>query len=650
MRQRSCSTRCGGIVPVITGFTAIALSLLTPLAYAGGYLGVSNVGGVGVAWKWTASPVVLNYDQGPFSATLTNAQGDTLATNAISKWNSTNIPTCSLTFSQGADLSADHGNGVSGDPQYDVVGDGVSPVIFDQTGLIVSTLFAGAEQVVIGFAGPQALIGTTIVEGQVVLNGRFLDGAASPTDLTQTQMEGVITHEVGHMLNLDHAQFNDAFALASLATYTPNYAGYPTMYPIAHADIQDPELDDQVWISSLYPAGSFATRTNITGVTNNFAGSLLNGVNVIARDAVTPTNAVSCVSGYLDPTPSVTADGVYKIPGLPASTRWVLDVEQIASGFTGGSSVGPIDPPLTLPGPVEFVNESGIESNTDSITRSTSFVTPSSGGTFTGADLRFNAAPSTTIVTEVDPGANFPSAAMPLTITPGTPLQVNGNAVQGEGGNVSFLAGDPVEDWYVIQPPAGVEINRIRLQPAAGDDADLYLVSYNQTGGSLNAPAVSLNIGNGVAETISGWYDSTIFGTGTAVGKVYIAVSTYTGSPGGNYTLTIEAALADRDALVVDDVSGGQINADSGSFTVTGRGFKNTGGVPTVTLSDSNLTVGTVTYVNSTQLNVAFTKGGGFAPGSTSLQVANQAASGGYAGRRASIPTVPVTVSGFSVE
>ena len=82
------------------GVAAVA-ALSVSSAFAGGYLGVSAGG---VAWKWTASPIVLNYDQGPLSATVTNATADALVTTAIGRWNNANIPTCSLTFSQGADL------------------------------------------------------------------------------------------------------------------------------------------------------------------------------------------------------------------------------------------------------------------------------------------------------------------------------------------------------------------------------------------------------------------------------------------------------------------------------------------------------------------------------------------------------------------
>ena len=47
--------------------------------------------------------------------------------------------------------------------------------------------------------------------------------------------------------------------------------------------------------------------------------------------------------------------GQYDIVGLPPGS-YSLEIEQIDARFTGGSSVGPLDPPATLPGPPEWWN------------------------------------------------------------------------------------------------------------------------------------------------------------------------------------------------------------------------------------------------------------------------------------------------------
>lgn len=650
------------IIPAVLRCAALAAvawtaALTPPGASAGGFLSVS---GAGTPRAWTASPIVLRYDAGPLSAAVNKATADTMVNNAVARWNTANIPTCSLTFSQGADLAVDHGTTTApaSNPNYNEGSpDGITPVIYDQNGFLTGELFAGAEQVIIGFAGPAWLSGNTITEGQAVLNGLFIDGISgggNPADLSSGQYEGVITHEIGHMLNLDHAQANREY-VNSVPPSSTDFTGYPSMFPLVHAGIQTLELDDRVWISELYPTASHTALTAITGETRDNSNARVNGVNIIARSATNPLDVITCVSGYRDGSPGTinasAGEAVYRIPGLATGSRWVVNFEQISPNFTSGSRVGPIDPPLVVPGPAEFLNESGIEGTSDDVKRSTTFATPGTpGGVVSGVDLRLNSFPSAQNINEVDPGSSFPSAAMALTtINPGQTLNIAGNLNPAEGGNVSFI-GDPIEDWYVIQPASAYTIRRITLTPHASDDADLYLCSFNQPASSLLVVSASLTDGVGLVEEIVGPYDAARFGAGTAAGLVYIGVSTFTGFPGGDYTLTIEADVSNTSALVVDAVTGGQIDVGSGTMTITGRGFRNTGGAPTVTTTDPNISIGTVTFVNANTLDVAISGLMGFTPGNATLEVTNQSAGGGFAGRLPAVATIPVSLSAFDAE
>ncbi|PKO17605.1 hypothetical protein CVU37_08980 [candidate division BRC1 bacterium HGW-BRC1-1] len=611
-------------------------------AGAGGYLAVTSGG---VPYKW-APPITLNYDLGPLSATQNNAAGVALVNSAVAVWATANVPTCALSFTVGTPLSEDHGDGLGTDPNYDeTVADGITPVIFDQSGILTSGLFAGAQNQVLGFAGPTFVVGTTIVEGQVVLNGLFIDGNALPSDVTTTEFQGVITHEVGHMLNLDHALFNGSYGFPGVPDAIIDLSAMPTMYPFVHGDIGDLEDDDRAWISSLYPTGAFISLHSISGQVISPTSTTLNGVNVIARQAASPKRTVSCVSGYLDGTPTITPDGIYMIPGLDPATTWTLEFEQIPTDFSGGSSVGPIDPPLTLPAPAEYINEPLVETNSDPIEISTSFELTT--GSRTGINAYLNASyPAAINVSEVDPpGFTFPGEAMEIkTAKPGSVMTISGNALQGEGGNVDLLGGDPIEDWYAFKPNTAMRITRITLQPAAGDDSDLYLCTFD--GSTLKTADASLNIGQGVTDEITGVFDTTLFPNQTA----YIGVSTYTGEPGGNYTLTIEGTFSSIDSVALDSIPGGAIDAGSGSFTIKGRGFKNANGAPSVTLGDPLIQVTGVTFVNSTQLNVSINRLSGWIPSVTTVKVQNQGLDGGYAGRLFDIGTVPVSLTSFEVE
>jgi hypothetical protein len=137
------------------------------------------------------------------------------------------------------------------------------------------------------------------------------------------------------------------------------------------------------WISSLYPSSSFASNYGtITGTIYFTDGvSQVQGINVIARlidDPNTPQDesrrvAVSAISGYLftgNPGQSVTANmpdpnenntggdrtgsrdpkliGFYQI-AVPPGT-YTVEVEAVFPAFVSDSGIGPLSPPVALPG------------------------------------------------------------------------------------------------------------------------------------------------------------------------------------------------------------------------------------------------------------------------------------------------------------
>jgi hypothetical protein len=138
--------------------------------------------------------------------------------------------------------------------------------------------------------------------------------------------------------------------------------------------------DDTAWISKLYPNSSYSAKYGTISGFVFFSDGIthLQGLNVIARrvdDSNTPQNeseriAVSVVSGYSftgNPGQSITGDntggsaygtrntayiGYYEIPVTPGT--YTVQTENIDSSFTGGSSVGPLDPPVVMPAPNEY--------------------------------------------------------------------------------------------------------------------------------------------------------------------------------------------------------------------------------------------------------------------------------------------------------
>lgn len=368
--------------------------VLGNMAIAGGPLAVggptTTIDGQPFVWDASAFPIRYRVDSGPLSSTVTNTAGLTRVQNMFNNWQ---VPTASITYSYtGPILStgAFAGGDVKTLAQFDAVSDSCqsgtqNPIIFDADGSLVAAL--GLDTDVIGFASPCALSPATghILSGFAVLNGQFQDGVNSDKnfELTAAQFDEAITHELGHFSGLDHSQIN----LNVLFTQWNNcpadsLAGLPLMFPFAFcqarssAGLPTVAPDDVAWISKLYPSASFATTYGTISGLILFSDGFTHaqGVNVIARrvdDPNTPQNesltrAFSVVSGYLftgNPGQSLTGTntggdktgsrspqliGYYEIP-VPAGT-YTVEVESIYSAFTSGSGVGPLDPPVPMPG------------------------------------------------------------------------------------------------------------------------------------------------------------------------------------------------------------------------------------------------------------------------------------------------------------
>jgi hypothetical protein len=372
-----------------------ALVLLCSPAFAGGPLYVTSPaqGTEGLPFTWDLGQGAVKYriDGGPMA---TNAQGTivvdhaaavTRVENMFASWQA--IPTIAITFQ---DLGAIQSTGVFTDGDVSTLAEfnavssscdaGVqSPVVLDANGSILQGLNVDPD--VIGITGQCAPPnGSRYVTAMIILNGAFQDGSSANHELTASQFDEAITHEIGHYIGLDHSQINVSALNGDCSA--DNRAGLPLMFPFAacpsRTSLGLPIIapDDAAWASSLYPGASFSTSYGF------IQGSVLlgdgitptQGVNVIVRQVDDPSTsqdesrrvAFSAVSGLLfttNPGQSVTGDntlgsifgaraadreGYFKIPVPPG--QYTVEVEPVSTSFTSGSSVGPLDPPIPMPG------------------------------------------------------------------------------------------------------------------------------------------------------------------------------------------------------------------------------------------------------------------------------------------------------------
>jgi hypothetical protein len=317
---------------------AICLILLSALdAGAGGPLAVFAKRPV--VFRNSAFPLTWQLDPGVLG-NYSNAQAAQIVNDSFAAWE--NIPTAMPSFDRGTDLPQDVT--VTNYTNYwGKFQDGIMPVLLDSDGQIVDAIRgSNAKNQVLGLAvsayftsGPDAGF---YAEGEVLING-FLSNKTSLQEYI-----GVVKHEIGHLIGLDHAQIGKSEGTDGDAS---NDAAVPLMFPISTSNAEFTS-DDIVAVSNLYPTSGFLSgRGALSGMIRRRDGTQVRGANVIAINAADPSQRYSTVSDYFGNAP-----GVYEFRGLPAGSYLVL-TEPIVERFTGGSSVGPY---AKTSGDLSFVN------------------------------------------------------------------------------------------------------------------------------------------------------------------------------------------------------------------------------------------------------------------------------------------------------
>lgn len=408
---------------------ALLLVLLPAPGWGAGPILV-DTDGDGSAVAWRDNVIRFNPESGTLGR-LDNAEAVQMVRNLLEQWRDVTIngvSTVDFSIAEGAvleDINTDNvGNYFAYCPSDEAcltedppfvsggVGTGQSPIIFDSDGEITDLIQGeGAKRSILGFAGPRVMetVGgkMVITEGQAVLNGYYIDcpsGAAANdpcqgVEVSLGEFEGVIFHELGHFIGLDHSQVNLSSAIKSLKGDDSEVGAIPTMFPIFVDGVAQgtPHLDDKVAVSKLYPSGEFAAQfCTLAGTVFQSDGvTPMQGVNVVATN---PNNALeeatSFVSGSYYTGSVGSCDnraGGYVLAGLTPGVAYQLSIEKISQAFTGGSSIEPCDPPASgfsaevLGGDFSCAQggeaiQNGTTHATDIVTTKASTTTGSTGG------------------------------------------------------------------------------------------------------------------------------------------------------------------------------------------------------------------------------------------------------------------------------
>lgn len=250
--------------------------------------------------EWRMNPTVGSNVSG------TREQLDVFA-ESFQEW--ADIPTAAITFVQGPATAADV---VPEFDQINLITTNVTPAEFNAgaVGLAVSYAFS---QIGVDQFGRQVEFPGHILETDIMFNPETSFSLSEDAPSDRIDLQSVATHEIGHLLGLDHTNLLSSTMFPSIVAG----ASYP----------RETQLDDRIGISTLYPAPGFGSTTGtLSGTVRTTANMPVYGALVVAVDP----GGQAVASTFSDP------NGQYSIAGL-APAAYTVYAEPMNQPFSASN-------------------------------------------------------------------------------------------------------------------------------------------------------------------------------------------------------------------------------------------------------------------------------------------------------------------------
>jgi predicted Zn-dependent protease len=268
------------------------------------------VGNAVVQNKW---PGTVTWRLNPTQGTrITGARTyATVVAGSFAVWDA--VSSANITFTRGTDTASSTSFG------------------YDQENIVKTNLTtqqyadAGGSTALAITASSTALLTGEILDADILFNPGidFSLDATTPSD--KYDFESVLTHEVGHLLGLDHSAILSA-----------------TMFPRVGVGISAPRVlssDDIAGISSIYPNSTFLSKGSISGTVRLTSNATVYGAIVVAVNSSglpaahgVSDNRGNFVIGGLDA-------GTYTIYAEPMDQPYGFDDQAVLSNIYGSSAI-----------------------------------------------------------------------------------------------------------------------------------------------------------------------------------------------------------------------------------------------------------------------------------------------------------------------